>query len=128
MAARLRLAIQSGLPAAVSSSRCFTKCRSAMPSAGWRRFASAAVWVSPWQANAKHLQKEMLMSKEGEVIEHPVTEQETWRDRTRPIIPRIVFVSGGMGGIGSAICQRLGQTGHTVVAGCLPGYEKKDDW
>src|SRR5256886_5361318 len=33
-----------------------------------------------------------------------------------------------MGGIGSAICRRLGETGHTVVAGCLPGYEKKDEW
>ncbi|HET7671050.1 MAG TPA: beta-ketoacyl-ACP reductase [Burkholderiales bacterium] len=44
------------------------------------------------------------------------------------MIPRIVFVSGGMGGIGSAICRRLGQTGHTVIAGCLPGYEKKDEW
>ncbi|TMG79573.1 MAG: SDR family NAD(P)-dependent oxidoreductase, partial [Betaproteobacteria bacterium] len=40
----------------------------------------------------------------------------------------VVFVSGGMGGIGSAICRRLGQTGHTVIAGCLPGYEKKDEW
>jgi len=26
------------------------------------------------------------------------------------------------------VCQRLGQIGHTVVAGCLPGYEKKDEW
>jgi acetoacetyl-CoA reductase len=67
------------------------------------------------------------MGKQGEVIESSV-EQEIWRHRSRPIIPRIVFVSGGMGGIGSAICQRLGQTGHTVIAGCLPGYEKKDEW
>src|SRR2546425_6763990 len=63
------------------------------------------------------------MGTEGDVLE-----QETWRDSTQPIIKRIVFVSGGMGGIGSAICRRLGQTGHTVVAGCLPGYEKKDEW
>jgi len=68
------------------------------------------------------------MGKEGEVVDQPVTEQETWRDNALPIIKRIVFVSGGMGGIGSAICRRLGQTGHTVVAGCLPGYEKKDEW
>jgi acetoacetyl-CoA reductase len=67
------------------------------------------------------------MGKQGEVIESSV-EQEIWRHRSRPIIPRIVFVSGGMGGIGSAICRRLGQTGHTVIAGCLPGYEKKDEW
>ncbi|MBM3384751.1 MAG: acetoacetyl-CoA reductase [Betaproteobacteria bacterium] len=41
---------------------------------------------------------------------------------------RVVFVSGGMGGIGSAICRRLAAAGHTIVAGCLPGYERKDEW
>src|ERR1044071_6999424 len=67
------------------------------------------------------------MGRQGEVIE-PVVEQEIWRDKSRPIIPRVVFVSGGMGGIGTALCRRLGQTGHTVIAGCLPGYDKKDEW
>ena len=56
------------------------------------------------------------------------SQEEPWRDRNRPVIQRIVFVSGGMGGIGSALCRRFGQSGHTVVAGCLPGYEKKDEW
>lgn len=41
---------------------------------------------------------------------------------------RIAFVTGGMGGIGSAICRRLAGSGATVVAGCLPGYEKKEEW
>ena len=41
---------------------------------------------------------------------------------------RIAFVTGGMGGIGSAICRRLAGNGATVVAGCLPGYEKKEEW
>ncbi len=41
---------------------------------------------------------------------------------------RVVFVTGGMGGIGSAICRRLAGAGHTVVAGCLPGYARKDEW
>jgi len=68
------------------------------------------------------------MGKEGEVIDQPVSGQETWRDTTLPVVQRIAFVSGGMGGIGTAICRRLGQTGHTVIAGCLPGYEKKDEW
>jgi acetoacetyl-CoA reductase len=67
------------------------------------------------------------MGKQGEVVD-PAVEQETWRDRSRDVIKRVVFVSGGMGGIGSAICRRLGQTGHTVVAGCLPGYDKKEEW
>jgi acetoacetyl-CoA reductase len=54
--------------------------------------------------------------------------QETWRDESLPIVQRVAFVSGGMGGIGSAICRRLGRAGHTVVAGCLPGYDKKAEW
>ncbi|MDA0275499.1 MAG: beta-ketoacyl-ACP reductase [Proteobacteria bacterium] len=41
---------------------------------------------------------------------------------------RVVFVSGGMGGIGSAICRRLAAAGHTIVAGCLPDYDRKDEW
>jgi len=41
---------------------------------------------------------------------------------------RIAFVSGGMGGIGTAVCRRLARSGVKVVAGCLPGYERKDDW
>src|SRR5258708_34066676 len=41
---------------------------------------------------------------------------------------RVAFVSGGMGGIGTAVCRRLARGGVKVVAGCLPGYEKKDDW
>jgi len=48
--------------------------------------------------------------------------------QARPVATRIAFVTGGMGGIGTAICRRLGATGHTVVAGCLPGYERKQEW
>jgi acetoacetyl-CoA reductase len=59
-----------------------------------------------------------------EVVQQP----ETWRDASVPVVSRIAFVSGGMGGIGSAICRRLGRAGHTVIAGCLPGYEKKSEW
>ncbi len=46
----------------------------------------------------------------------------------QPATARVAFVSGGMGGIGSAICRRLGAAGYTVVAGCLPGYDKKAEW
>src|SRR5712691_6445265 len=41
---------------------------------------------------------------------------------------KIAFVSGGMGGIGTAVCRRLARSGAKAVAGCLPGYEKKDGW
>jgi acetoacetyl-CoA reductase len=39
---------------------------------------------------------------------------------------RIAYVTGGMGGIGTAICQRLHQAGYIVIAGCSPhrDYQK----
>jgi acetoacetyl-CoA reductase len=48
--------------------------------------------------------------------------------KTEAVPKRVAFVTGGMGGIGSAICRRLAAAGHTVVAGCLPGYGRKDEW
>ena len=30
---------------------------------------------------------------------------------------KVAYVTGGMGGIGTAICQRLAKEGFTVVAG-----------
>src|SRR5688572_20924085 len=66
------------------------------------------------------------MKQEAAVIDE--SQEEAWRDRTQPVTTRIAFVSGGMGGIGTAICRRLGRAGHTVVAGCLPGYDKKAEW
>ncbi len=41
---------------------------------------------------------------------------------------RVAFITGGMGGIGTAIAKRLAADGAIVVAGCLPGYERKDEW
>ncbi|XAH21405.1 acetoacetyl-CoA reductase [Xylophilus sp. GW821-FHT01B05] len=39
---------------------------------------------------------------------------------------RVAYVTGGMGGIGTAICQRLHRDGFTVIAGCGPtrDYDK----
>lgn len=64
------------------------------------------------------------MGNQAEVTQQP----EAWRDESLPTVTRIAFVSGGMGGIGTSICRRLGRSGHTVVAGCLPGYDKKGEW
>ena len=36
---------------------------------------------------------------------------------------RVAYVTGGMGGIGTAICQRLAKNGHKVVAGCGPSRD-----
>ena len=36
---------------------------------------------------------------------------------------KVVYVTGGMGGIGSSICQRLHKDGFTVIAGCGPSRD-----
>jgi acetoacetyl-CoA reductase len=41
---------------------------------------------------------------------------------------KIAYVTGGMGGIGTSICQRLYNDGFTVVAGCGPNSPRKDRW
>ena len=38
---------------------------------------------------------------------------------------KVAYVTGGMGGIGTAICQRLSKEGFTVVAGCGPSRDFK---
>jgi len=62
------------------------------------------------------------------VMERVKREAEPDETVVHPVPRRVVFVTGGMGGIGSSICRRLALAGHTIVAGCLPGYEKKDEW
>ncbi|MBB5216822.1 acetoacetyl-CoA reductase [Parapusillimonas granuli] len=38
---------------------------------------------------------------------------------------KLAYVTGGMGGIGTSICQRLAKEGFTVVAGCGPSRNYK---
>ena len=38
---------------------------------------------------------------------------------------RLAYVTGGMGGIGTAICQRLSKAGFKVIAGCGPTRDYK---
>lgn len=41
---------------------------------------------------------------------------------------KIAYVTGGMGGIGTVICQRLAKEGYTVVAGCGPNSPRRVKW
>jgi acetoacetyl-CoA reductase len=41
---------------------------------------------------------------------------------------RIAYVTGGMGGIGSAISRRLCEKGFKVIAGCGPNSARKERW
>ena len=38
---------------------------------------------------------------------------------------KVAYVTGGMGGIGTSICQRLFKDGYTVIAGCGPSRDYK---
>ena len=37
---------------------------------------------------------------------------------------KIAYVTGGMGGIGTAICQKLAKAGFKVIAGCGPSRDR----
>ena len=41
---------------------------------------------------------------------------------------KVAVVTGGMGGIGEAICMRLSQAGHKVVATYSPGNTRAEQW
>jgi acetoacetyl-CoA reductase len=41
---------------------------------------------------------------------------------------KVAYVTGGMGGIGTAISKRLCTAGFTVIAGCGPRSPRKDGW
>ena len=40
---------------------------------------------------------------------------------------KVAYVTGGMGGIGTAICQSLAKDGFKVIAGCGPNSPRKDN-
>lgn len=41
---------------------------------------------------------------------------------------KVALVTGGMGGLGTAICKALAADGYTIVANCLPDFPPKDEW
>ena len=40
----------------------------------------------------------------------------------------MAVVSGGMGGLGEAICIKLARMGYKVVTTCSPGNTKREAW
>jgi acetoacetyl-CoA reductase len=41
---------------------------------------------------------------------------------------KVALVTGGMGGLGTAMCRALAQDGMTVMANCLPGFPPMNEW
>jgi acetoacetyl-CoA reductase len=87
---------------AVFWSPCCTKCSAAMPRKAWLLCASAVAWACHWPSNVnfKKLSNSFL--------------------RRQTMSQKVAYVTGGMGGIGTAICQRLHKEGFKVIAGCGP--------
>src|SRR5712672_2970937 len=45
------------------------------------------------------------------------------REDTRMTTQKIAYITGGMGGIGTTMCQRLHKDGFKVIAGCGPSRD-----
>ncbi len=41
---------------------------------------------------------------------------------------KVALVTGAMGGLGTAICKALSESGFTVAANCLPNFPPRDEW
>jgi hypothetical protein len=121
-------AIAIGHPIGASGCRilvtCCTKCSAAMPRRASPRCALAAAWGFRSRC--------ALNAAEAVIQVYQRRLHKTWVE-TRSTVKqgmsqKVAYVTGGMGGIGTAICQRLHKEGFKVIAGCGPTRDHPSGW
>src|SRR5436190_13039384 len=85
----------------------------------WRRCASAAAWA--WRSPSSASKRRHPAQQAHGARPH------TWR-KTIMATHRIALVTGGMGGLGEAICMKMAALGYTVVTTHSPRNAKANEW
>jgi acetoacetyl-CoA reductase len=73
----------------------------------------AVAWVLLWQSNADSFQL---------IFQHDTENKESTN------MARIALITGGMGGLGEAICIKMAALGYQVVTTHSPGNTKASEW
>ena len=63
-----------------------------------------------------------------EEYEYVVVAESEGQPMTTTHTHRVAYITGGMGGIGTALCRRLCKEGYRVIAGCGPGSPRREKW
>jgi acetoacetyl-CoA reductase len=64
-----------------------------------------------------------LRSGESFSLRQIFNDKSLTRQKEHSMAQKVAYVTGGMGGIGTAICQRLHKEGFKVIAGCGPSRD-----
>jgi acetoacetyl-CoA reductase len=79
-----------------------------------------AAWAWRWPSNARRERKRIGLEQNS--IDNK-EEHQMAQDKHR-----VALVTGGMGGLGEAICIKLAALGYTVVTTYSPGNTKANEW
>src|SRR5438105_2404414 len=89
-----------------------------------RRYQVASTAPSPVMCLSSGLQSGHSAADSGHLYDYFLQSRLECLMSTK----RIAYVTGGMGGIGTAICRQFCKQGYIVIAGCGPNSQRKDSW